>query len=106
MFSVKELVESSTTMSVPSNYVCHKTPEDSMLYYETENIPTIDFHQLTSSNPNERSKAIQQLGDACRDWGFFMVFTRLNLKPYMHVLTCPLACWSSFLLLTLNCLYR
>ncbi|ESW13221.1 hypothetical protein PHAVU_008G178000 [Phaseolus vulgaris] len=73
MFSVKELVESSTTMSVPSNYVCHKTPEDSMLYYETENIPTIDFHQLTSSNPNERSKAIQQLGDACRDWGFFMV---------------------------------
>ncbi|KAK7372991.1 hypothetical protein VNO80_06384 [Phaseolus coccineus] len=73
MFSVKELVESSTVTSVPSNYVCHKNPEDSMSYYETENIPTIDFHQLTSSDPSERSKAIQQLGDACRDWGFFMV---------------------------------
>ncbi|WVY89449.1 hypothetical protein V8G54_034963 [Vigna mungo] len=73
MFSVKELVESSTMQSVPSNYICHKTPEDFMLNYETENIPTIDFLQLTSSNPNERSNAIQQLGDACRDWGFFML---------------------------------
>ncbi|XP_014490680.1 protein DMR6-LIKE OXYGENASE 2-like isoform X2 [Vigna radiata var. radiata] len=73
MFSVKELVESSTMKSVPSNYICHKTPEDFMLNYETENIPTIDFLQLTSSNPNERSNAIQQLGDACRDWGFFML---------------------------------
>ncbi|XP_027939109.1 protein DMR6-LIKE OXYGENASE 1-like [Vigna unguiculata] len=73
MFSVKELVESSSMKSVPSNYVCHKTPEDNLLNYETESIPTIDFLQLTSSNPIERSKAIQQLGDACRDWGFFML---------------------------------
>jgi len=50
------------------------------MLHETENIPTIDFSQLTSSNPNERSKAIQQLGDACRDWGFFMVFSYLTLN--------------------------
>jgi len=88
MFSVKELVESSSMKSVPSNYVCHKTPEDNLLNYETESIPTIDFLQLTSSNPIERSKAIQQLGDACRDWGFFMVFIYLisNFTSYMHSL--------------------
>ncbi|ESW13222.1 hypothetical protein PHAVU_008G178100 [Phaseolus vulgaris] len=72
MVSVKELVESNCMRLVPSNYISLKSPEDSMLY-ETENIPTIDFSQLTSSNPIERSKAIQQLGDACRDWGFFML---------------------------------
>lgn len=104
MFSVKELVESSTMKSVPSNYICHKTPEDFMLNYETENIPTIDFLQLTSSNPNERSNAIQQLGDACRDWGFFMVFICLtsNLTSYIYVLTCPRAYWS-FLFLRHAC---
>lgn len=76
MLSVKELVESSSVRSVPSNYINLKSPEDSMVY-ETENIPTIDFSQLTSSNPLERSKAIQQLGDACRDWGFFMVLVHI-----------------------------
>ncbi|XP_027333910.1 protein DMR6-LIKE OXYGENASE 1-like [Abrus precatorius] len=72
MFSVKDLVESNCSRSVPSNYICLKSPEDSLLY-EEENIPTIDFSQLTSSNPDESSKAIQQLGYACRDWGFFML---------------------------------
>jgi len=73
MFSIKELVESNCLKSVPSNYFCLKNPEDSILYYEADNIPTIDFSQLTSSNLNERSKGIQQLGNACRDWGFFKV---------------------------------
>jgi len=78
MFSVKELVDSNSLRSVPSNYICLNNPEDSILYNETENIPTIDFSQFTSSNPNERSKAIQQLGNACRDWGFFMVLIYLT----------------------------
>ncbi|KAJ1396087.1 Oxoglutarate/iron-dependent dioxygenase [Sesbania bispinosa] len=72
MFTVKGLVESSCLRSIPSNYISHKSPNDSLLH-ETHNIPTIDFSQLTSSNPSERSKATQQLGDACRDWGFFML---------------------------------
>ncbi|OMO85195.1 Oxoglutarate/iron-dependent dioxygenase [Corchorus capsularis] len=38
-----------------------------------ESIPTIDFSLLTSSNPEERSKVIQDLAKACQDWGFFMV---------------------------------
>ncbi|KAK7321241.1 hypothetical protein VNO77_31685 [Canavalia gladiata] len=72
MFSLKDLVESNCLKSVPSNYIFLKNPEDSLLH-ETENIPIIDYSQLTSSNPNQRSKAIQQLGDACRQWGFFML---------------------------------
>ncbi|KAL2317665.1 hypothetical protein Fmac_031541 [Flemingia macrophylla] len=73
MVSVKELVELKCLRSIPLNYVCLKNSEDSILYSENENIPTIDFSQLTSSNLNERFNAIQQLGDACRDWGFFML---------------------------------
>ncbi|KAK7275808.1 hypothetical protein RIF29_16932 [Crotalaria pallida] len=74
MFTVKGLVESNCLRSIPSKYMCLKKPEDSILQETDENIiPTIDFSQLTSANPNERSKAIQQLGDACRDWGFFML---------------------------------
>ncbi|XP_061362139.1 2-oxoglutarate-dependent dioxygenase 19-like [Gastrolobium bilobum] len=72
MLSVKGLVDSNCPSSIPSNYLCLKNPDDSILY-ETENIPIIDFSQLNSSNPNERSKEIQKLGDACRDWGFFML---------------------------------
>ena len=70
MFSVKRLVESNNLSSIPSNYICRK---DSISLDETENVPTIDFSQLISSNPKDRSMAIQKLGDACRDWGFFLV---------------------------------
>ncbi|KAI4307442.1 hypothetical protein L6164_030631 [Bauhinia variegata] len=70
--SVKDLVESNCLSCVPSEYVCLKTHEDSMLS-ETETIPTIDFSQLTSPNPNQRSKASLQLAHACRHWGFFML---------------------------------
>lgn len=76
MQSVKVLVESNCiSPNIPSKYVCINTPEDP-LFSESDNnsnIPTVDFSQLTSSNPTEHSKAIQQLGHACRDWGFFMV---------------------------------
>lgn len=74
MFSVKRLVESNNLSSIPSNYICQTNIQDySIVLNETEIIPTIDFSQLISSNPMERSMAIQKLGNACRDWGFFMV---------------------------------
>ncbi|KAE9605935.1 putative flavanone 3-dioxygenase [Lupinus albus] len=72
MFSVKGLVESNDLKSVPSNYIWPTNPEDPILH-KTENVPTIDFSQLISSNPCEQSLAVQKLGDACRDWGFFML---------------------------------
>lgn len=84
MFSVKGLVESNCLRSIPSNYICGHKDEDHTILYETENIPTIDFSQLTSPNPYERSKAIQKLGDACRDWGFFVVQIYLTFTNYIY----------------------
>ncbi|XP_026441708.1 probable 2-oxoglutarate/Fe(II)-dependent dioxygenase [Papaver somniferum] len=36
-------------------------------------IPVIDFSFLTSGSPDQRSKVIEDLRNACQDWGFFMV---------------------------------
>lgn len=74
MFSVKELVESGSLKSVPPNYVIAKSSGD-CICSEAETIPTIDFSLLTSGTPDQRSKAIQDIGNACREWGFFMVIT-------------------------------
>ncbi|KAI3867636.1 hypothetical protein MKW98_006013 [Papaver atlanticum] len=38
-------------------------------------IPVIDFSFLTSGSPDQRCKIIQDLRNACRDWGFFMFNT-------------------------------
>lgn len=74
MFSVKELVESGSLKSVPPNHVFAKSSSD-YICSEAETIPTIDFSLLTSGTPDQRSKAIQDIGNACREWGFFMVIT-------------------------------
>ncbi|KAL5078504.1 hypothetical protein RYX36_006925 [Vicia faba] len=75
MLNLKCLVKSNSLKSIPSSYICFNKNEgnDSMLIDETNNISTIDFSQLISSDLNARSVAIQKLGDACRDWGFFML---------------------------------
>ncbi|KAI4337652.1 hypothetical protein L6164_016038 [Bauhinia variegata] len=72
MPSVKSLVESKSLCTVPSEYVCHKTRDDS-IFSEAQTIPTIDFAHLVSPIPDQRSQAIQQLARACRDWGFFVL---------------------------------
>ncbi|KAE8666783.1 putative ENTH/ANTH/VHS superfamily protein [Hibiscus syriacus] len=71
MFSVKELVESVRLTSVPSNYIFSNTETD--LPMQPETVPIIDFSLLTSHDPDQRSKIITQLGNACLEWGFFMV---------------------------------
>ncbi|OMO59136.1 Oxoglutarate/iron-dependent dioxygenase [Corchorus olitorius] len=65
--------------SIPSVYNFQTIPNNIINDIETFSeadesmIPTIDFSLLTSSNPEERSKVIQDLAKACQDWGFFMV---------------------------------
>ncbi|KAG8473451.1 hypothetical protein CXB51_035758 [Gossypium anomalum] len=71
--SVKALSESPGLSSIPSIYTFPKQPNHKPVSDTKEPIPTIDFSLLTSSNPDERSKTIRELGKACRDWGFFMV---------------------------------
>ncbi|KAH1030986.1 hypothetical protein J1N35_043160 [Gossypium stocksii] len=71
--TVKALSESPGLSSIPSIYTIPKQPNHELVSDTKEPIPTIDFSLLISSNPDERSKTIRELGKACRDWGFFMV---------------------------------
>ncbi|MFQ6657267.1 hypothetical protein Gotur_027013 [Gossypium turneri] len=71
--TVKALSESPGLSSIPSIYTFPKQPNHEPVSDTKEPIPTIDFSLLISSNPDERSKTIRELGKACRDWGFFMV---------------------------------
>ncbi|RAL49456.1 hypothetical protein DM860_012889 [Cuscuta australis] len=69
--TVKVVSESPDLNSIPSHYI-HSTsldasPEDSKA------IPVIDFSHLTSNQSDQWYKAIQDLGEACEKWGFFMV---------------------------------
>ncbi|XVF64843.1 hypothetical protein PTKIN_Ptkin09bG0199100 [Pterospermum kingtungense] len=74
MFSVKELVESGPLSSVPSMYIFKNTESDEYpMVTVPETIPTIDFSLLTSRDPYQRSEVITELGNACLEWGFFMV---------------------------------
>lgn len=60
--------------SVPSEFTYIKDPNDQADASDPEHsIPTIDFAQLTTSSPDLRSKAIQEIGRACEEWGFFQV---------------------------------
>nr|XP_009608422.2 probable 2-oxoglutarate/Fe(II)-dependent dioxygenase [Nicotiana tomentosiformis] len=36
-------------------------------------LPIVDFSLLISGDPHQRAKALHDLSNACRDWGFFMV---------------------------------
>lgn len=73
MFSVKDLVELGCLTSVPSKYIYKNAEFDDFVVTEPETIPTIDFSLLRSCSPDQRSKVITELGNACREWGFFMV---------------------------------
>ncbi|GLT97972.1 hypothetical protein SLE2022_155110 [Rubroshorea leprosula] len=73
MTSVKKLAESPGLTSIPPVYTFPSNPQDEASSESEETIPTIDFSLLTSSDPNQRSKMIQELGKACQEWGFFMV---------------------------------
>ncbi|XP_021284391.1 protein DMR6-LIKE OXYGENASE 2-like [Herrania umbratica] len=71
--SIKSLAELPGLTSIPPIYTFPTNPNDQSFSAAKESIPTIDFSQLTSNNPEERSKVIQELGEACQDWGFFTV---------------------------------
>lgn len=71
---VKQLVESGfCASSIPPKYVYYSNNNLITSDESHEAIPTVDFSMLTSRNPEQRSKAIEDLGRACRHWGFFIV---------------------------------
>ncbi|KAK4491198.1 hypothetical protein RD792_001930 [Penstemon davidsonii] len=75
---VRKLSESlinlnNNSNNIPSTYAYHTETTALDLDPLHNPIPTIDLSLLTSSNPHHKSKAVQQLGKACQEWGFFMV---------------------------------
>ncbi|MCL7021677.1 hypothetical protein MKW94_026489 [Papaver nudicaule] len=74
---VNDLIKSTNLMSVPSEYAFPAKPEDLNMLIEKEveqvTIPVIDFSHLSSGSPDQRSKMIEDLRNACQHWGFFTV---------------------------------
>uniref|UniRef100_A0A5B7BI18 Putative 2-oxoglutarate/Fe(II)-dependent dioxygenase n=1 Tax=Davidia involucrata TaxID=16924 RepID=A0A5B7BI18_DAVIN len=70
---IKSLAESRDLTSIPSNYTYSTNPNEIAGSDPEDTIPVIDFSVLTSGDPDQRSKIIQDLGKACEEWGFFMV---------------------------------
>ncbi|PIM99994.1 Iron/ascorbate family oxidoreductase [Handroanthus impetiginosus] len=70
---VKKLAETPNLNSIPSNYTYYTTPTEATASDPDDSIPTIDLSLLTSDDPDEKSKAVQELGKACQDWGFFTI---------------------------------
>ncbi|XP_019054433.1 PREDICTED: protein DMR6-LIKE OXYGENASE 2-like [Nelumbo nucifera] len=75
MSCVKELCDSRTLTSIPSNYVfsTNLNDQDVVVTEAEEVIPAIDFSLLTCGTPEQRTKIVRDLGKACLEWGFFVV---------------------------------
>lgn len=72
--SVKKLAESPCLTSIPSTYTFTTHPQDQAVSEDQEDpIPVVDFSLLSSGTPAQRSLVIEELGKACKDWGFFKV---------------------------------
>ncbi|XP_054777124.1 2-oxoglutarate-dependent dioxygenase 19-like isoform X2 [Prosopis cineraria] len=71
-FSIKSLSESGIA-SLPSSYVWKYVNDRSILDSSDDPFPIIDFSLLTSNNSEQRCKAIQDLGQACEQWGCFLL---------------------------------
>nr|XP_016492746.1 PREDICTED: probable 2-oxoglutarate/Fe(II)-dependent dioxygenase [Nicotiana tabacum] len=73
--NVKKLAE-SPDLFIPSNYV-HSTinsgDSSATDLDDAISLPIVDFSLLISGDPHQRAKALHDLSNACRDWGFFMV---------------------------------
>ncbi|XP_028771658.1 protein DMR6-LIKE OXYGENASE 2 [Neltuma alba] len=70
--TVKSLSESGLN-SIPSSFASKNLHDFSVLDSSEDAIPIIDFSLLCSGNPKQRCKAIQDLGQACEEWGCFLL---------------------------------
>ncbi|XP_020589335.1 protein DMR6-LIKE OXYGENASE 2-like [Phalaenopsis equestris] len=73
--TVKELLDSNdqNVTTLPSHYITRSPTSNAAELIHAEEIPTIDFSLLKSKSPCERAKIVQKLGQACENWGCFMV---------------------------------
>ena len=89
--TVKALVESTRSSSIPSFYNFTPYLRDEPIANDPEDsIPIIDLSLLVSGTPEEQSQVIHQLSNACSDWGCFMVHTvyLIGLEHFFFFFTC------------------
>jgi hypothetical protein len=72
--SIKTLAESPGLTSIPATYTFTPDLHDHVTCVPEGSIPVIDYSLLISGTPDQRSKTVHELGRACQDWGFFMVY--------------------------------
>ncbi|XAR48530.1 Flavanone 3-dioxygenase [Bertholletia excelsa] len=90
---MKALVESGCLPVVPLEFAAPLAYHDVVLT-EGKTIPIVDFSLLTCDNLDRRSKVIQDLRHACREWGFFMVVNHSMPRKLMEEML--MACESYF----------
>ncbi|XAR48532.1 Flavanone 3-dioxygenase [Bertholletia excelsa] len=93
MAGMNALVESGCLPAVSPEYAARSAYHDVVLT-EGKTIPIVDFSLLTCGKPDERSKVIQDLRHACREWGFFMVVNHSMPRKLMEEML--MACQSYF----------
>ncbi|KAK4253853.1 hypothetical protein QN277_010476 [Acacia crassicarpa] len=73
--SVKSWLESNAAPLIPSYYHTRtdSNGRDDGAHELAALVPVIDFSLLTSDDPQTHAAAVRQLGQACQDWGFFIV---------------------------------
>lgn len=69
--SIKHFTRSQTLPSIPNHYKLPTQLDPNIISSAT--IPTVDISVLTSGSTVQRSQAVRELGEACRNWGFFQV---------------------------------
>ncbi|XP_054798900.1 2-oxoglutarate-dependent dioxygenase 19-like [Prosopis cineraria] len=71
--SIKAFSESNGSSPIPSSYHSIVEPRDDVADELASSFPIVDFSLLTSDDPLLHADAVNQLGKACAEWGFFML---------------------------------
>ncbi|XP_054820098.1 2-oxoglutarate-dependent dioxygenase 19-like [Prosopis cineraria] len=82
--SVKAFIESNNAISIPSTYYSiTELREDVVEDDLAASIPVINFALLTSDDPHIHANTVQDLGNVCKEWGFFMIINHGISKKLM-----------------------
>ncbi|XP_028760192.1 1-aminocyclopropane-1-carboxylate oxidase homolog [Neltuma alba] len=73
--TIQAFIESNGDIPIPTTYYSLAEPRRDDVADDdlAASIPVLDFSLLTSPDPQIHADAVRQLGDACREWGFFMI---------------------------------
>ncbi|RDX77910.1 Protein DMR6-LIKE OXYGENASE 1, partial [Mucuna pruriens] len=84
--SVKALTESPQFTSLPPSYTYTTTSDNEIVSDPDQDdpIPIVDYSLLLTGTPDQRAKAIHDLGKACEEWGFFMLVNYSVSKSLME----------------------